>query len=85
MIWDSLVILFPLMFEFANDDFPGERLVACRNRATQHRAGDGVHEPVFHPTHRGGRDMNSGYPDTPAITLYDPLADLLEAGDGRFT
>ncbi len=29
--------------------------------------------------------MNGRFPDTPAITLYDPLADLLGAGDGRFT
>ncbi len=29
--------------------------------------------------------MHSDYPDTPSITLYDPLADLLGAGDGHFT
>lgn len=26
-----------------------------------------------------------GFPDTPAITLFDPLAELLGAGDGYFT
>lgn len=29
--------------------------------------------------------MSMGFPDTPAITLYDPLADILGAGDGHFT
>ena len=29
--------------------------------------------------------MSMGFPDTPAITLFDPLAELLGAGDGYFT
>lgn len=32
-----------------------------------------------------GSNMSSMFPDSISVTFYDPLADLLGAGDGRFT